>query len=90
MAEPERRSQRPTSRVPERIPATEFKARCLELMDHVQRTRSEVIVTKHGKPVAKLSAVDQPEVSILGLLAGTIGNHVDLVEPTGVEWDADG
>jgi len=36
------------------IAAGVFKAKCLELMDEVERTKQEVIVTKHGRPVAKL------------------------------------
>ena len=36
------------------LPAAEFKTRCLELMDRVRETGVEYIVTKHGRPVAKL------------------------------------
>ena len=34
-----------------------FKAKCLELMDEVERTKEEIVVTKHGRPVAKLVPV---------------------------------
>lgn len=46
------------------ISAAEFKAKCLSLMDHVNEFHEEVIITKHGKPVAKLvpfTAVPAPE-----------------------------
>jgi len=43
-----------TKRRGDRIAAAEFKATCLELMDHVRETGAEYIVTKHGTPVAKL------------------------------------
>jgi prevent-host-death family protein len=36
------------------VAAGVFKAKCLELMDEVERTKTEIIVTKHGRPVAKL------------------------------------
>ena len=36
------------------MPAGEFKARCLKVMDQVHKTREPVVITKHGKPVAKL------------------------------------
>ena len=36
------------------IPAGEFKARCLALLDEVSRTGEEIIVTKRGKPVARV------------------------------------
>lgn len=37
--------------------ATEFKAKCLNLLDHVHETGEELIISKHGRPVAKLVAV---------------------------------
>jgi prevent-host-death family protein len=36
------------------IPAGEFKAKCLKLMDQVARSGVPIVITKHGKPVAKL------------------------------------
>jgi prevent-host-death family protein len=46
------------------IPATAFKAHCLEWMDYVHDTGREVVVTKHGKPVAKLVPVGPPRRSV--------------------------
>jgi prevent-host-death family protein len=37
-----------------RLPATEFKARCLDLMDRVAERRETYVITKRGKAVAKL------------------------------------
>jgi prevent-host-death family protein len=37
-----------------KIPAGEFKAKCLKIMDQVKNYHEEIIITKHGKPVAKL------------------------------------
>jgi prevent-host-death family protein len=39
------------------IKASEFKAKCLKLMDEVQATGEEIVVTKNGKPVAKISGM---------------------------------
>ncbi len=39
------------------VAAGVFKAKCLELMDEVERTKEEILVTKHGRPVAKLVPV---------------------------------
>jgi len=39
------------------ITATEFKAKCLHLLDEVQRTGQDLIVSKHGRPVARVVAV---------------------------------
>jgi prevent-host-death family protein len=37
-----------------RMAATEFKAKCLEMLDRVNRTGGELVISKHGKPVARL------------------------------------
>jgi len=42
------------------VPATEFKAKCLELMDRVAQRRETYVITKRGKPVAKLVPADPP------------------------------
>lgn len=41
------------------MPAGEFKARCLQLMEQVSRTRRPITITKRGRPVARLIPVDQ-------------------------------
>ncbi len=52
-----------------KIPATEFKARCLELMDRVAERREIFVITKRGKEVAKLVPVERkPKESIFGCL----------------------
>lgn len=81
------RKKRPRS--PQTISASEFKARCLELMDRVQQDRNEIVVTKYGKPVAKLVPFREKPASILGFLKGTVTFHGDVVEPTGEAWEAD-
>jgi prevent-host-death family protein len=70
------------------IAAGQFKARCLKLMDEVQATGEEVIITKRGKPVAKLvPVVDDPE-SIFGCMRGTFEIVGDIISPIDVKWDA--
>lgn len=50
-----------------KIAAGQFKAQCLKLMDKVQQTREEIIITKHGQPVARLVPVEiEPSDSIIG------------------------
>ena len=41
---------------PRMITASEFKAKCLKLMDEVAQSGEEIVITKNGKPVAKLTA----------------------------------
>jgi prevent-host-death family protein len=56
-----------------RLPAAEFKATCLELMDRVRETGAEYVVTKHGEPVAKLVPYREPgRKSFFGCLKGTV------------------
>jgi len=72
------------------ISAGEFKAKCLQLMDEVKERHEEVIITKFGKPVAKLVPVEEAlPRSMFGALKGTILSEKDLIAPTGESWDAD-
>ena len=54
-------TKQPSSRAAGRVAAAEFKAKCLELMDHVRETGAEYVVTKHGTPVAKLVPYQEPK-----------------------------
>ena len=72
------------------ISAGEFKAKCLKLMDMVNETHEEIIITKFGKPVAKLVMVDSKDSnkSPVGFLKNTVTIHGDIISPTGEKWDA--
>ncbi len=50
----------------ERIAASDFKARCLRIIDEVERTGQSYVITKHGKPKAVLSPVSQQGTSLRG------------------------
>lgn len=68
------------------IPAGEFKARCLALLDEVRETGQEIVVTKRGKPVAKLVP---PDGAAPASLEGSILWQGDLISPIEVRWEAD-
>ena len=71
------------------IPAGQFKAQCLQLMDEVNATGIPVVITKRGKPVARLVPVDTaPFVSLYGLTKGSMKILGDIVEPLPDEWEA--
>ncbi len=73
-----------------KVSATEFKARCLKLMDEVQKTHEPVVITKHGKPVAKLVPME-PDESLFGFgcMAGTLEITGDIMTPAADEdWYA--
>ena len=72
------------------IPAGVFKAKCLKIMDDVHKHHSEVIITKHGKAIAKLVSMEsRPKRKLLGLMKGKVVIHGDIVGPTGERWEAD-
>jgi len=70
------------------IPAGEFKAHCLAIMDEVQAKRQAVVITKRGKPVAKLVPLEQEKDDIFGFFKGKIKVTGDIVSPalTPEEW----
>lgn len=73
------------------VPATEFKAKCLELMDRVAEGRETFVITKRGKAVAKLVPADLPKrKSILGYMTGRMEIVGDLDKPlwTEEQWKA--
>ena len=62
------------------IAAGEFKAKCLHLLDEVAHQRAPLVITKRGKPVAKLVPIDdEPVGDIFGCMAGTIEILGDIV-----------
>lgn len=69
------------------IGATEFKARCLELLDDVQSSKRDLVITKRGKPVAKVVPIRE-EKPLFGFLKGAVVIHGDLTEPTDQDWEA--
>jgi prevent-host-death family protein len=71
------------------VTAAEFKTHCLRLIDEVLQSRGEVVVTRYGKPVARLVPFDEAPVSLFGHLRGAVASYGDLVAPTGESWDAD-
>jgi prevent-host-death family protein len=72
------------------LPAAEFKARCLELMDRVRDRGAEYIVTKHGDPVARLVPYRAtPRPPFFGALKGTVLHYERPFDPIDGEYDID-
>ena len=69
------------------VSASEFKSRCLALLEDVRRTRRPLLVTRHGKPVAEIA----PHVPAKRRRGNPLKDSVlfqdDLVSPVGVPWD---
>jgi len=68
-----------------KIAAAKFKAQCLALLDSVGP--EGIVITKHGKPVAKLVPIETEAGALIGKLKGRIQVKGDITT-TGVRWDA--
>jgi len=68
------------------IKASVFKAKCLELMDMVNQTGEEIVITKNGKPVSRLVPYRNQVDSLFGLHKESVESRGDLLEPVGNEW----
>jgi len=68
-----------------RIGAAQFKEKCLALLDEL--TVEGLIITKHGKPVARVVPYPRPSEDLIGSLRGKIEVHGDILS-TGIGWDA--
>ena len=71
------------------IKASEFKAKCLHLMDVVNDTNEEIIITKNGKPVSRLVSYRKKVDTLFGLHKNNIKSNHDLISPIGEEWDVE-
>ncbi len=66
------------------VPAGEFKAKCLAPLDEVEARGSSIVITKRGRPVARVV----PLARAGGTLAGSLLHDDDLVSPVDVGWEA--
>jgi prevent-host-death family protein len=65
-----------------KMAAGAFKANCLAVMDDVQAKHETIVITKHGKPVAKLVPVEPQGDDIFGFLRGKVTITGDVVSPS--------
>jgi prevent-host-death family protein len=68
-----------------RVPAAEFKAKCLSLLDRVGP--EGIVITKHGRPVARLLPAGRGHAELIGSLKGKLRIKGDILS-TGLRWDA--
>jgi len=70
------------------IKASEFKAKCLALLDEVERTGDRLVITKKGKPEADIVPHRPAKRKFIGLLKGRGEIVGDIISPIDVEWEA--
>ncbi len=68
------------------IKASEFKAKCLKLMDEVAETGEEIIITKHGHPVSRLTPYREKPKLPFGRNRDNIRILGDIVSPMPAGW----
>ncbi|HZC25279.1 MAG TPA: type II toxin-antitoxin system Phd/YefM family antitoxin [Candidatus Binatia bacterium] len=71
-----------------KIAAAVFKARCLTLMEDVRSTKQPLLITKRGKPVAKLVPADEPKDDFIGRLKGVFEVVGNLEDDAPEPWES--
>ena len=71
------------------VKASEFKAKCLKLMDDLSNNGGEIIITKNGLPVSRLVPYREKPDSLFGIDRGKIEILGDIVEPVDTVWEVE-
>ena len=71
------------------IKASEFKAKCLKLMDEVAESGEEIVITKNGRPVSRLVPYRHKPKDMFGIDRDIIRVYGDIVSPMPAEWFQD-
>jgi prevent-host-death family protein len=67
------------------IPASQFKAKCLALLDDVAENKQPLVITKRGKPVARVVPVEKPR-SLVGSVEFLVSDD-ELMKPLWEDWE---
>ena len=67
------------------IPASQFKAKCLALLDEVAENKQPLVITKRGKPVARVVPVEKPR-SLVGSVEFLVSDD-ELIKPLWEDWE---
>ena len=72
------------------ISISEFKDKCLKLMEDLSKDNKDFIITKRGKAIAKVIPIkEEEEINFFGLLKGKAVIKGDIVNSLNEEWDAE-
>jgi prevent-host-death family protein len=70
------------------ISKSKLKPRLLEILREVERSRKELVITDHGKPVLKILPYSPKPSDILKTLRGSVVEYTDPTEPVESSWNA--
>ena len=68
------------------IPAGQFKAICLDLLDQVKERHQEYVITKRGEPYARLTPVDPQHADPFGFMRGTVIDSSGVIGSDNEPW----
>jgi len=76
--------------MPAEIAISHFKTHCLEIIDKLQTNKQSIVITKRGRPVAKIDAiVTTPKTSLFNMLNGRAKITGDIICHIDDQWDAE-
>ena len=70
------------------VKASEFKAKCLKIMDEVAASGESVLITKNGVPISQLIPAKRRPETLFGSLKGSVSISGDIIAPVAANWDA--
>lgn len=71
------------------IKASEFKAKCLKIMDEVAASGETVVITKNGVPITELIPAKRRPETLFGAMKGSVIYMGDVISPIDEEWEAE-
>lgn len=71
------------------VKASEFKAKCLQLMEEVTESGESIVITKHGRAMSVLGPYRDRSSSLFGRHRGTMAIRGDIIVPLDDPWDAE-
>ncbi len=71
------------------LPVSEFKAKCLRLLDEVEKMGDRIVITKRGRPVAQVERINVPKVRMKDTWKGLVEVKGDIVHFSDDDWESD-
>jgi len=70
------------------LPVCEFKAKCLRLLEEVERKGNRIVITKRGRPMAQVAPIISPKVRLRGTWEGLVEIKGDIVHFSDDSWES--